>query len=433
MASKQTNRQLIKKVFITFLVRGFGALAGFLLTLTVARTLNPDEAGQFLFGFTLIQIIGMLLTLGGIDAVLKIVGANEENNWPLINSSLNATFTWSIFLGGIVSAALTVFNKPISLFLVNDFSLSNYLPIIGLSSLAFAIIQLVSAAHQGKHHTVTAALIQNLTFQFSFILLVGLVVTATGVITAFQMFQLLLATLLLAALAGLKLWYSGFNAKPSIKFALTDEIKTAAPPLFVLMLMNLAVQWASQLAAGKLLDFNEVAMLAAAQRTALLASFVLLAVNLVVAPKFANAFKKRDLSHVNHLSLLSSRLMVALATPVLLLMLTFPEFLMGFFGAEYVKAAVILQILAVGQFINVVTGSVGYLLNMTNHEKDMRNLVLLSGSLAIVLAFTLTELYGLQGAAYATAISVATQNLLAVVMVKRRLGFNTLNLFRAIN
>lgn len=61
--------------------------------------------------------------------------------------------------------------------------------------------------------------------------------------------------------------------------------------------------------------------------------------------------------------------MIALAVPVLAFMVFFPEFLMGLFGEEYKVAAPLLQILAIGQFINVITGSVGYLLNMTGHEK----------------------------------------------------------------
>jgi len=162
----------------------------------------------------------------------------------------------------------------------------------------------------------------------------------------------------------------------------------------------------------------------------MLASFVLIAVNLVVAPKFAKAFADGRQGEVNHLSRLSSRLMLLMAVPVLLVMLLFPKFLMGLFGEGYVVAAPLLQIMAVGQFVNVFTGSVGYLLTMTSHEKDLRNVVLFSGPLAVVLAFVLTKEYGLMGAAYATAISIATQNLLAVYMVKKRLGFNTLNVFR---
>lgn len=136
----------------------------------------------------------------------------------------------------------------------------------------------------------------------------------------------------------------------------------------------------------------------------------------------------------NRLALSSSKIMLAIAIPILLLllMLIFPEFLMRIFGNEFVIAAPILQILAIGQFINVISGSVGYILNMTGHEKDFRNIVLISGPLALILAFLLTKNYGLYGAAYATAISVATQNLLAVWMVKKRFGFNPLNIFRTI-
>ena len=67
---------------------------------------------------------------------------------------------------------------------------------------------------------------------------------------------------------------------------------------------------------------------------------------------------------------------------------------------------------------------------MTGHERDMRNVVLFSGPLALLLQFVLTPIYGALGAAIATAIALASQNLLAVYMVKKRLGFNTLNLFR---
>ena len=111
-------------------------------------------------------------------------------------------------------------------------------------------------------------------------------------------------------------------------------------------------------------------------------------------------------------------------------MLLFPEFLLGFFGAEYRQASLILQILVIGQFINVITGSVGFLLNMSGHEKDMRNVVFFSGPLSLGLGFFLTPIYGTTGAAIATAIALASQNLIAVYMVKKRLGFNTLNLIR---
>jgi O-antigen/teichoic acid export membrane protein len=104
-------------------------------------------------------------------------------------------------------------------------------------------------------------------------------------------------------------------------------------------------------------------------------------------------------------------------------MLIFPSFLMSLFGEEFSEGAVLLQILAVGQFINGITGSVGFLLMMSGHERDMRNVTLISG-------FFLTAQFGIIGVATGTAIAVATQNLLAVYFVKKQLGFNTLAVWR---
>lgn len=122
--------------------------------------------------------------------------------------------------------------------------------------------------------------------------------------------------------------------------------------------------------------------------------------------------------------------MLLAATPLLLVILLFPEWLMSFFGEEFREASTALVILALGQFVNIATGSVGYLLSMTGHEKDVRNNVFVSAALGIGLGFALIPAYGLTGAASATAIAIASQNLLGVYQVKKRLGFNTLAFWR---
>ena len=152
--------------------------------------------------------------------------------------------------------------------------------------------------------------------------------------------------------------------------------------------------------------------------------------NLIVAPKFAGAFAEGNIGEIDSTVLLASRIMISCAFPLVVGMLIWPEAIMGLFGTKYVEAAPYLQIMAIGQFINLSTGSVCEILPMTGHERDFRNIVLVSGPLSIVLAFTLTAQFGTAGAALATALSVGTQNLLAVYMVNRRLGFNTLNIFR---
>ena len=196
--------------------------------------------------------------------------------------------------------------------------------------------------------------------------------------------------------------------------------------------MNQAVQWCAPIIIGVYLVAEQVAFFSVAQRIALLTSFILMAVNLVVAPKFANFNAKNDLEGIRKTALFSVRLLVLSALPIVLFMLLLPEFLMGLFGEQFKQGAVILQILVLGQAINVITGSVGFLLMMSGNERDMRFVTIISGCGVLLSVPLFTSLYGAMGAALATAFFISLQNLLAVYFVKKRLGFNTLKFWQKI-
>ncbi|KPM75467.1 hypothetical protein AOG26_16905 [Pseudoalteromonas sp. UCD-33C] len=196
--------------------------------------------------------------------------------------------------------------------------------------------------------------------------------------------------------------------------------------------MNQLIQWLPQLVVGFYLLAESVAFFSVAQRIAMLTTFILMAVNLVVAPKFSAFHAKGDDVGIRKTALFSIRLLVLSALPIVLFMLLFPEFLMGLFGDEFKQGAVILQILVLGQAVNVVTGSVGFLLMMSGHERDMRLVTLISGFGVLISVPIFTKLFGAVGAAVATAFFISLQNLLAVYFVKKRLGFNTLKFWQKI-
>ncbi|MEZ8605118.1 MATE family efflux transporter [Vibrio splendidus] len=421
---------LIKSLQV-FAVRGFGAAAGFLMSLVVAHTTDVASAGVFFFALALTQLGGGLLTLGSTNVLVKVVGADFGTSWERVNQTVSVLFRTVFILACLLLfVSLALPNQVANLLGIAE--LSELLPFVAVCIFFFAVQQMLSAMLQGKQQAILASAVQNVIAQLSFIIVLGVLVFFGFKQTGGSFFYIYFACIGSAMLFGAVLWFRTQGTSFDIKATFSSELKASLSSLFVAMLMSQCSMWAGQFSTAKFLSSSDVAFFASAQRTATLAAFVLIAVNLVVAPKFAQAFAQNKQDEVNKLSLLSSRLMMLLATPVLLFMIFFPEFLMGLFGEEYKVAAPLLQILAIGQFINVITGSVGYLLNMTGHEKDMRNVVLFSGPLAIVLAFGLTSEFGLMGAAYATAISVATQNLLAVWMVKKRLGFNTLNIFRKV-
>lgn len=424
-----------KKLYIsslfTFFTRGFGASAAFILNLFVSKNADINEAGLFFYSIAFIYFLGSLITFGSPISILKTVGANISNNSSLVNNDISFVVKLVTFIGFILLTMTLIFSERIGELLGVD-GLYHLLPFIVIGIILFALIEIVSHAIQGMHRSVTASLVQNVITPLSFILLLFIFHLFDNNLNSKNLLILYVFCSLGALLIGIYVWCKCSNAKFLIKSALRPELKASMTSLFIMVIMTQSVQWAGQFATGNYLLTSDIAVFSSAQRTAMLASFVLIAINLVVAPKFANAFALNNLKEVNNLSKLSSILMVGMATPVVIFMLVFPEFIMGLFGDKYIVAAPLLQIMAVGQFINVITGSVGYILNMTGHEKDFRNVVLFSGPISVILAFALTKEFGLIGAAYATAIALAIQNLLAVVMVKKRLGFNTLNIFRKI-
>ena len=196
--------------------------------------------------------------------------------------------------------------------------------------------------------------------------------------------------------------------------------------LWTFVIFQLAMQWGGQFIAGMYCPQSDLARLAVAQRTSMLISFILIAINLISSPRFASLYKQGKQADLKRYAINSTRVMTIFATPIVMLMVFFPKFVMSFFGTGFAAGAPMLVVLALGQYINVITGSVTQLLMMSGHEKDTRNVQIFVGVVCITLNFVLIKTNGAFGAAVATAVSVALQNLIFVGMVKKRLGFNTL-------
>lgn len=425
------KKSFLKHTALAFVVRIFGAFSVFFMNLVIARSLSVEQSGLFFLAFAITSALGMLCTLGLTNAFIRFIGGfHSEGNWPVIKGVFIIGLKRVLLVSVCVATLLFVFAETVSATIFNKPDLTPILQIIALAIPCFAIYQIVGFAYQGVHKPLPSIIFQNITNQLIVTFVIILFMVLGFSLTGEDVSKVFFVGAFLTCVAALWFWLRQKSLKVSTDFSQTSFLVASAKPLWLMMLMIMMVQYSGQVITGIYVSSEGVALFSVAQRVAMLTSFVLVAVNLVAAPRFAASAKQNKPEELRATSLFCSRIMVVLATPVLIFMLVFPEFILGFFGDEYKKAAFILQILVLGQFVNVITGSVGFLLNMTGHERDMRNVVFLSGPMAITLCLVLTPLYGATGAAVGTAIALASQNLLAVYMVKKRLGFNTLNLIR---
>ena len=201
----------------------------------------------------------------------------------------------------------------------------------------------------------------------------------------------------------------------------TKDLLKSGSPLLIGALLQLVIQMSGTILLGVWADTTDVSLFSVSWRTAMLINLILLAVNASAQPKFAELYARRDMAALAATAHKATLLMTVCATPVFLVFLLAPAFVLGAFGGDFAAGGATLQILSIGQFVNVATGSVGVLLVMSGHERDYRNGQIAAACVVLILNFMLTPSHGAVGAAIATASALVVQNVLFGYLVWTRL------------
>ncbi|MAE90544.1 MAG: hypothetical protein CMI67_13285 [Pelagibaca sp.] len=398
------------------------AFAAFAVTALVTRNLSTDDAGLFLLGFTLLTVLSVFFRLGLDNVLLRLLSAAGADSFA--QEKLNRGLLWVATITIPTACIGALFVEPIAIYIFNKPDFAPILFWMLLALPAMSLFFLLSFAFQAQHRVVLTTLFQNLGVSLLFICGFSYVwfsqPETIGAVTTAQIYA---GATTIVFFAAMFMWFGQRHTELTFKGYKDSELTTASMNLWIASIMSLTVQWSGILIAGAMLTAEDVALLTAAQRTAMLTSFVLMVVNMVVAPRYARLWKEGNIDGIRNLAKWATRGMVAMVLPVVAIMLIWPSDVMKVFGEGYEQAAILLSVLVVGQFVNVASGTVGYLLHMTGHEREVKNSMIYSGLCTLVLTITLIHLYGVLGAAVAVSLGVVILNLTMLVFVKKRLSF----------
>jgi O-antigen/teichoic acid export membrane protein len=98
---------------------------------------------------------------------------------------------------------------------------------------------------------------------------------------------------------------------------------------------------------------------------------------------------------------------------------------LGLFGPEFAVAETALLILLAGEIVNVGTGSVLVLLNVTGHERLAARVCGATALANVALTVAGAWWFGLLGAAAATAATVILRNVWLLALVRGRLSVDS--------
>jgi len=415
-------KEIIVKTAVTGVVKVASALIVFFMTLIVTRNLSSEDSGFVFLSITILTVASIIFRLGFDNFVLRKISAEFRDSTA--RGVLLTGIIWISIFSVPFSILASYFSDSIAVVVFNKegFSPAFKIAILGLP--AISIFMLLSKAFQGVQRVTASVFFLNfgvsLLFSIIFILFLNVKDETANAMSSMIIYVISAYTVLFM---GLILWNRICEGDWGKVFIFNQELLKAGSNLWVASVSTIAVQWSSVLIAGAFIDASDFAQLSAAQRTASLVSFILMIVNMVVAPRFAVFWKQERLSEMKSLAKWSSRGCVLISTPLVIIIMSMSSEIMALFGDSYSNGAFYLSVLALGQYVNVVTGSVGYLLTMSGHERDYRQVTFSVGVLTIGLSYFFIVQFGALGAAIAAAVGLSLQNISALFLVKKRLGF----------
>jgi O-antigen/teichoic acid export membrane protein len=425
----ESNSSLRLNKLVSGIGRGLlGAVGGRALGLAgdvfAARILGPSVFGLYAIGWMVIRFFGMIGSLGMEKGVVRFGSRSMENSPEAQKGLFLQAFVLSA-ASGILLGLLLYGGAP---WLANNlYRNPDLLPIFRWFAFAFpplVFLPVVAAATRSTQEVGYSVLIQDIGQP-----LLGLAMMTVSYILNFGLAGVILsdiASLTLALAAGLVIVGRVFPVM--IRRKITPQLPGRALLLYSVP-ASLAgafvvyIYWVDRLMIGYFRTPFENGIYQAASQVSMLFSVILMGVNLISSPLFANAHHRQDRQTLEETYRLSTKWGIYFSFPILaVLVFSAGDVLTFLYGSEYTSGALVLIILLAAQLINLLTGSVNPLLLMTGNQNFLFGLSGALLGLAIVLNAVLIPVYGLYGAALSTAVCIGGLFLAALLWARYKIG-----------
>lgn len=403
-------------------------ILGLVLTLMITRLYGAEAQGTFALINSFFVITGIIALMGTNTALLRLVPEYTAKYTSFAAIQVYWKIVGLIALMSILISLLTYyFSDTIASKIFNQPSIASLFALASVLIIFHALSTLNTSAFRAFRQIKLYAFYQLLTPSIKVLML--------GFFSIFSMqvqnpvYALFASLILLATVSTIlvKLKTNELKAGDvpnlSYKGMSSYSILALSFPMFLTASMHIIMSQTDIVMLGAMESVVVVGIYAVVVKLAALTSFVLGTVNTMAAPKFSELYHSGNMEALESVSKKSSKMLFYATLPIAFVLIVLGKILLGIFGEEYEAGYLALLILVIGQFVNAFVGSVGFFLNMTGYQKELNKMVLFAAVINIILNYVLIPIYGINGAAVATAISLSTWNILAAFYIKRKFGF----------
>lgn len=435
---QNADKELLKGSGIFFLTKIIGIAVTYLFTWWVTTEMGAGKWGFITLMITTINVIS-IFCLFGLDVLLLKYTSEyiKRENLSSLQAIYLRTISFIVLLIILVVGTMAVFPNFFITVLYGSTAKMPWFIVALVGIPANVLFQINNSVLAGMKNMIAYGIFKNI-----MIFGLGLLIFFLGQNTIFPMFFerfmgggiLVLASYILAIYLGL--FFNSIQVIKKLKL-LKKVAKTKIEdvslvregfPLMLTASMSLVITTTDYFMLSHFYSQVEIGLYDIVVKVSILTAIILVAVNAIATPKFAEFSKHKDLKSLRIIVSQSSKLIFWGSSPVLIITLLFPKTVLSFFGEEFVVASNALIFLSLGQFVNSICGSVGNLLKMTNHQILFQNIVIAAAIINIILNLCLIPNYGINGAAFASFISISFLNLTAAYFALKRLKVRTIYL-----
>lgn len=425
----QNFNELLKGSSISLFLKVLGMLFGYSSMLFVTNYYGADEWGIYSLCFTILSISVLLPKFGFDNSLVRIITSLKINN---NHDEIKRVVFKSLMIAIIISFIIIIFINLISDFIVNDIlrkqEIKPYIIIVTFSIIPLVTLSIVSAFFQAIKKTAKFILFQTTLINILFLFLLIICYWQEKDVAVFKLYFIAICLSSLIAMFFLLYGFKDLDIQPLVKkieYYNYKKIINISTPMLLSSSFALLMGWSDILMLSYFKSTTDIGIYDSTLKLSILSGIPLIAINAIATPKFVEYYTKNDIEGLKDTVKQSTKMIFLAATPVLLVLIIFSKVILGFFGEEFIVGYLALIYLCISRFINAISGSVGYIMQMTDQQRTYQNVIVIAFLINLFLNFILIPNFSYNGAAIASSVAMIFWNVTLVVIIKKKFGFWT--------
>lgn len=426
-------QKIAKGAVFVFIGSILSIALAFLGRILVARNFTQSEYGIFSLGFSILSIAAVIGSMGLHDGAARQIAFYKGGG---NNRKVGDTVFFSLVFGSIFGLFLTFLlffsSGYISTVIFKDSNLIVPLRLFSVGAFFFVLLHVLTAVFRGfgtvKEKVFFEDILRNLLFLLLMCLVVFFGFSFDYVAVVFTGSIIFASVLFFIYFLLKKPSLMDNEIVKNIDFSMGKKLFLFSFPLLLVAILNQIMGWMDTLMLGFFKTAEVVGLYNAAQPLGLFVSSALSAMLFVYMPIVSDFHSKNQIHEMKRSYVILTKWLCAATFPLVTIFVFFPALVLDFlFGSEYVVAAVALQVLAIGFFINNLLGPNGATLTAMGKTHFLMYATLLAALVNVVLNFILIPYYGIVGAAIATVVALVSINVIRSVKLHALSGIHSLD------